>query len=179
MSLKKFIVLDRDGTLIKYIPYLSRPELIELMPNVREVLSYFKDRGFKLFLHTNQSGISRGYFKMRDVILCNDKLIELLDLGNDLFERICIAPDLISRLDNYRKPSPLFAKELIAEYEILNSDLVYIGDNSSDLQTAINIGCEGIGIYSDSFDLNEFISKKDSDKIFIYKTWLEIKDHFS
>jgi D-glycero-D-manno-heptose 1,7-bisphosphate phosphatase len=175
----KCIVLDRDGTLIKYIPYLYQPELIELLPNVREVLCYFKDCGYKLFLHTNQSGVSRGYFQMSDVNRCNEKLIDLLDLGSDLFERICIAPDLESCSNNYRKPSSLFANEIISEYGILNSDLVYIGDNESDLQTALNIGCVGIGIISNSFRLDEFIYSNNGKKLFAYRSWLDIKNHFS
>jgi D-glycero-D-manno-heptose 1,7-bisphosphate phosphatase len=174
----KYIVLDRDGTLIKYIPYLYQPELIELLPNVREVLCYFKNCGYKLFLHTNQSGVSRGYFQMSDVIRCNERLIELLGLGSDLFERICIAPDLVSSSNNYRKPSSLFASEIISEYGISNSDLIYVGDNRSDLQTALNIGCVGIGIISNSFQINEFVSFHRDKKLFAYGSWLDIKNYF-
>ena len=101
-----------------------------------------------------------------------------LTLGSDLFERICIAPDLGSCLNNYRKPSTLFANEIISEYGILNSDLVYIGDNESDLQTALNIGCVGIGIISNSFRLDEFISTHNEKKLFAYRSCLDIKNHF-
>ena len=174
----KYIVLDRDGTLIKYIPYLYRPELIELLPGVREVMSYFKDCGYKLFLHTNQSGVSRGYFQMNDVHRCNDRLVDLLDLGKDVFERICISTDLISSCTNYRKPSTLFAREILADYGICNADLVYIGDNETDLQTALNIGCVGIGLFSNSFNLVNFIAQHPNEAILGYNSWLEIKNYF-
>ena len=87
----KYIVFDRDGTLIKHIPYLFEPNKVELLPTVKESLKLLKSNGFNFLLHTNQSGISRNFFKIEDVISCNNKLIELLGMGKKLFVEICIA----------------------------------------------------------------------------------------
>ena len=105
MLIKKFIVFDRDGTLIKYIPYLSDPSSVELAPGAKEFVNNLLKNSNKLFLHTNQSGVSRGVFSLQDVIKCNERLIELLGFGNDLFERICIATELNLSKNSYRKPS--------------------------------------------------------------------------
>ena len=40
--MSKYIVFDRDGTLIKHIPYLFEPNKVELLPTVKESLK-FKD----------------------------------------------------------------------------------------------------------------------------------------
>jgi len=109
----KYIVFDRDGTLVKHLPYLSDPRLIELLPSVKVSLTYLKSKGFHLFLHTNHSGVARGYFEIEDVESCNRRMIELLELGEDVFEDVCIATDFPPEKISMRKPSPSFGLVLI------------------------------------------------------------------
>ena len=45
----KFIVFDRDGTLIKHKPYLFESKELELLPYVFEGLTILKNAGYKLF----------------------------------------------------------------------------------------------------------------------------------
>tara|TARA_B100001057_G_scaffold80535_1_gene75791 strand:- start:23456 stop:24013 length:558 start_codon:yes stop_codon:yes gene_type:complete len=148
MMADKHIVFDRDGTLIKYIPYLFMAEDIQLKKEVRESLKLLKDKGHKMYLHTNQSGVSREYFTLKDVVKCNDKMIELIGLGENLFQRICIATDYPAKKISYRKPSPKFGNEIIKDFNLNKSSLIYIGDSISDLLTAKNIGCRAYGIKS-------------------------------
>ena len=61
--MSKYIVFDRDGTLIKHIPYLSSPSQVELFGDTIKSINLLVENRVKLFLHTNQSGISRKYFK--------------------------------------------------------------------------------------------------------------------
>ena len=78
---KKHIIFDRDGTLIKYIPYVFMVKDIQIKKGVKNSLKLLKDKGHKIYLHTNQSGVSRKYFTLKDVANCNDKMIELIGLG--------------------------------------------------------------------------------------------------
>ena len=89
----KHIVFDRDGTLIEHKPYLCIPKEVVLLPYVAEGLEKLKGQGYKLYLHTNQSGVARGYFGHKDAVACNNEMLRLINLGDDLFERICIATD--------------------------------------------------------------------------------------
>ena len=86
----KYIVFDRDGTLIKHVHYLHNPGKVELLPTVPESILLLRENGHKLFLHTNQSGVGRGMFSIKDVELCNNRMIDLLGFGKDIFESICI-----------------------------------------------------------------------------------------
>lgn len=162
--MKKYIVFDRDGTLIKHIPYLFEADKVELLSTVKESLELLISNGFRFFLHTNQSGISRNFFKIEDVILCNNKLIQLLGMGQNIFEEICIAEDYPPKEDSYRKPSPKFGLELIKKYNIEKQNLFYVGDSESDLETALNIGCKCFGVNTGLVNLkpsNENTSKFD------------------
>ena len=151
--MSKYIVFDRDGTLIKHIPYLSNPSQVKLFGDTIKSINLLRENGFKLFLHTNQSGISRKYFKIEAAISCNNKLIELLGMGENIFEKICIAEDYPAKEDSYRKPSPKFGLEIIEKYKINKQDLFYVGDSTSDLETALNIGCKCFGVNTGLVDL--------------------------
>ena len=66
----KFLLLDRDGTIIidKGYDLLGDPEAIEFVPGAVEGLKRFRDAGVKFFVVTNQSGINRGFYSEDDYI---------------------------------------------------------------------------------------------------------------
>ena len=61
-SQKPAVFLDRDGTLIEHVHYLSDPALVRLLPGVAEALKKLRRAGFAIVLVTNQSAIGRGMF---------------------------------------------------------------------------------------------------------------------
>jgi len=142
----KALVLDRDGTLITHVPYLADPLQVVLLPGVKDGLRRAIDAGMTLFLHSNQSGVGRGYFTMDAVHACNRRLIELLDLGPAPFERICIAPEHPDQPSRYRKPSPAFALEIAAAYHLKPDELCYIGDRGADIETASVAGTRAVAL---------------------------------
>lgn len=164
----KYIIFDRDGTLIKHFHYLKDASKVELLPTVKESLKILKDKGHKLFLHTNQSGVSRNFFNFNDVILCNNRMIELLGFGSSIFESICIATDLETN-NTYRKPSTKFGLELIRKYNIESKQITYIGDSISDLQTAKNLKANGIGVNTGLRTLNLEILKQNNLEFNVYE----------
>jgi D-glycero-D-manno-heptose 1,7-bisphosphate phosphatase len=153
MSTIKAIIMDRDGTLIRHVPYLADPQEVVLLDGVREALRLAISRGVLLFLHTNQSGIGRGFFDRAQADACNKRLIELLDLGPDPFVRICIAPEAPGTPSLYRKPSPAFAQEIMRDFALAPLEICYLGDRGSDLATAHAAGTCGVGLTTGLDDL--------------------------
>ena len=153
MSSIKAVVFDRDGTLIKHVSYLYKAEEVELLPGVREGLERLRSAGIKLFVHSNQSGVGRGYFQMADVERCNTRMLELLGMGNDLFLEICLAPEAPESPAIYRKPSPRFAEELMQRHMLKADEICYFGDRGSDIAAAHNAGCRAVGISTGLDDL--------------------------
>ena len=74
-------------------------------------------------------------------------------MGENIFEKICIAEDYPPLKDTYRKPSPKFGLEIIEKYKIDKQNLFYVGDSISDLETALNIGCKSFGVNTGLVDL--------------------------
>jgi D-glycero-D-manno-heptose 1,7-bisphosphate phosphatase len=143
------VFLDRDGTLIENRHYLRSPEGVALLPGVREGLQMARGRGAKLFLLTNQSGVGRGYFTFADVEAVNRRMIDMLGLGDDLFTQICIAPERPDEPPVYRKPSPRFIHEMLAEHALAADEAWMVGDAPSDWQAGLNAGVRTAAIVAD------------------------------
>lgn len=143
------VFLDRDGTLIENRHYLASPEGVAVLPGVREALARAREAGSKLFLFTNQSGVGRGYFTLDDVKAVNRQMIEVLGLGEDLFTGICIAPERPDEPPVYRKPSPRFIHEMLAEHGLAADAAWMVGDSPADWEAGINAGIQSAAIVCD------------------------------
>ena len=134
------LFLDRDGTLIEDRHFVGAVDQVALLPGTRAALSRLLEAGTKLFILSNQSGVNRGYFTLADVEAVNRRLIDLLDLGPAPFTRICIAPERPDEPSRYRKPSPLFIEEMLAEHGIGPGASWMIGDRPSDWEAGLAAG---------------------------------------
>ena len=143
------VFLDRDGTLIANKHYLSNPDDIVVLPGVREALARLQTEGVKLFLFTNQSGVGRGLFTMADVEAVNRRMVEMLQLGAELFAGICIAPESPQETPVYRKPSPRFIHEMLLIHSIAASTAWMVGDSPVDWEAGRNAGIQTAAIVLD------------------------------
>lgn len=143
------VFFDRDGTLIRHKPYLSDPREVELLPGTREALGKLREWGTRLFLFTNQSGVARGLFGLAEVEAVNQRMIDLVGYGPDLFTSICIAPEGPDEPAVYRKPSPRFIEEMITAHAIPRHAAWMLGDSPVDWQAGINAGIRTAAIVSD------------------------------
>ena len=145
----KALFLDRDGTLIVHIPYLSDPVNVELLPGARDALHDFILEGWMLFLFTNQSGVGRGFFTLETVYRCNHRMLELMDLPQPGFTEICVATETPEMTQHYRKPSPLFILAMMKKYSLSPSEVWMVGDSISDMQAGLNAGVRSALILED------------------------------
>ena len=150
--MSKALFLDRDGTLILDKVYLADPAGVELIPGIAGALRRARSLGYKLFLFTNQSGIGRGLYTLDDVLRCNARMEELLDLPRPIFTDICIAPESSEQPAGYRKPSPRFILESIARHGLDPARCWMIGDREGDIQAGLNAGIRAAGVCTGKYD---------------------------
>jgi D-glycero-D-manno-heptose 1,7-bisphosphate phosphatase len=148
----KALFLDRDGTLIYDKHYLADPAGVELIPGVTEALRRARSLGYRLFIHTNQSGIARGYHTLDDVHRCNARMEELLGLPPPIFDDICIAPEMTGDPVVYRKPSPRFILESIARHGLDPKHCWMVGDREADIETGRNAGIASVAVCTGKHD---------------------------
>jgi D-glycero-D-manno-heptose 1,7-bisphosphate phosphatase len=138
--MRQAIFLDRDGTLIAEVNYLSRPEQVEIFPATRAGLKRLGDAGFRLFIVSNQSGVGRGYFTLADVARVNEHLCRELARDGVHFEKIYVAPETPDAPSRARKPSPQFLFDARDEFGLGLAQSFLIGDKLSDLECGWNAG---------------------------------------
>ena len=144
--MKRGLFLDRDGTLIVDKVYLADPAGVELVPGAAEALRRARALGFKLFLFTNQSGIGRGLHTLEDTHRVNARMEELLGLPAPVFDGVCIAPEAPGQPSPYRKPSPRFIQEKLAEHDLDPASCWMVGDSRADVGAAIAAGINAAAV---------------------------------
>jgi histidinol-phosphate phosphatase family protein len=135
------VFLDRDGTLNEDHGYVGQEERFHIYPFVGEALKLFVEKGFSLFIVTNQSGIERGYFKMEDTHRLHSILAEKMKSYGVEFKEIFICPHLTGTQSDTRKPSPKFVLDAAKKYNIDLSNSYVIGDRNTDLEMGYRAGC--------------------------------------
>src|SRR5438093_11015141 len=106
--MKRAVFLDRDGTLIEDKDYLHRPEEVVIFPGTGAALRRLREAGFMLFIITNQSGVGRGYFTLKDVQEVHQHLIREFAKAGVGFTKIYFAAEAPEQPSRGRKPSPEF-----------------------------------------------------------------------
>lgn len=130
------VFLDRDGTILKLVPYLRDPRRARLHAGAARALARLRAAGALLIVVTNQAGLARGLMSRADVRRVNARLAQLLSRQGVRLDRIEVCghhPDY-SGACACRKPAPGM---LLAAARRLGVDLPaswMIGDSGSDLE---------------------------------------------
>jgi D-glycero-D-manno-heptose 1,7-bisphosphate phosphatase len=132
--------LDRDGTLIEEKEYLSDPANVALFPGAADALLSLQTAGFRLFIVSNQSGVGRGYFTMKEVDLVNAHISQCFAEKGVRFGKIYIAPEAPGQPSRGRKPSPQFLLDARDEFGLDLPSSYIIGDKLIDLECGWNAG---------------------------------------
>jgi D-glycero-D-manno-heptose 1,7-bisphosphate phosphatase len=140
----KALFLDRDGVIIDYIPYLSKPEQVRIPKGAGQALKQWQDAGYLLILLTNQSGVGRGYFTLDDLEAVHTRISQEYQKFEVNFCDILICPHHPSQACPCRKPSPYLLLEAAKKYRLAISQSFFIGDAPSDLECAIKAGCQPV-----------------------------------
>lgn len=151
----KIVFLDKDGTLVRNLPYNVDPGRLELMPGVIEGLSKLHQAGFELIVVSNQSGVARGLFTEADLEPVWDRLRELLEEQDipllDVF--YCphhpegIQPAYAKECD-CRKPAPGLLLQAAEKYAVDLEQCWMVGDILDDVAAGNLAGCRSILVES-------------------------------
>ncbi|AEA33416.1 D-glycero-alpha-D-manno-heptose-1,7-bisphosphate 7-phosphatase [Hippea maritima] len=137
----KAVFLDRDGTIIEDVNYLSRLKDIRLIDKAKEALEIFKENGFKIIVVSNQSGVGRGYFSSDFVKEANDIINRMVD---GLIDGFYFCPHLPEDNCSCRKPKTGMVDAAIRDFNLSKEGSFVIGDKESDVELGINAGIEPV-----------------------------------
>lgn len=129
----KYILIDRDGTVIVNKHYQKDPAITELEKNACEGVTLLHEAGFGLILITNQSGIGRGKLTREDMDAVNRRMVELLGGGEDLFAGMYFCPHVPDDNCECRKPGTGLLRRAAEELGFSLDEAYMIGDRDIDV----------------------------------------------
>ncbi len=130
---KPAVFVDRDGTLIEEVNFLSRLEDLRVFPFTPPAIKLLKDNGYHVIVLTNQSGIARGKYSEGDMHAIHDQI--QAEVGG-LIDAFYFCPHLPSTECQCRKPNLGMIESALAEFEIDMERSWMIGDKNLDVQIA-------------------------------------------
>jgi D-glycero-D-manno-heptose 1,7-bisphosphate phosphatase len=147
--MNKAIFLDRDGVLIdnQHHYYIWETFHIEFIEGVFENLKLLQQKGFQLFIVSNQGGISRGLYTKEQILTLHEEMMETFRRNQITISDILFCPHH-NEIEKClcRKPESLMIDKLIAKYDLNPKESSMIGDSESDMKAAAMAGIHGIKI---------------------------------
>tara|TARA_B100000959_G_C14642893_1_gene485038 strand:- start:11 stop:517 length:507 start_codon:yes stop_codon:yes gene_type:complete len=139
---KKAVFFDRDNTLIKDNGYTYKKKDLKFLPGVIKGLKYLAEKNYLIIVITNQSGISRNYFKLKNVKIfhnfINYKLKKFKIKIDDFF--VCGCHPEFPKKNNRckcRKPSNKMLIKAIKKWKLQKINIFMIGDKQTDKVAAL------------------------------------------
>lgn len=136
----KALFLDRDGVINKDLGYVGTVERFIFNDSIVDLLRYFSDQGYLIFVVTNQSGIARGYYTEQQMLLLHKHMTYKFLQQGIIITDIKYCPHLPSCNCGCRKPAPGMIKELIDKYNLCANKSIMVGDKRSDIEAGLNAG---------------------------------------
>lgn len=127
------VFLDRDGTLIEEVNFLSRVEDLRLFPFTADAVKSLKNNGFLVIVVTNQSGIARGVYTEDDMHAVHEAIQSELSGAIDAFY---FCPHLPDEGCKCRKPGLGMIESALNDFEIDLERSWFVGDKKIDVETA-------------------------------------------
>ncbi len=149
---QKAVFLDRDGTINKYVGFLTKPEQFELIPSVPEAIKKINSSGYLAIVVTNQPVIARGDCTWEELQSIHDKMETDLGKEGAFLDAIYICPHhkdkgfegerIEYKYDcNCRKPKSGLLLQAVDDFNIDLSQSYLIGDSDSDIKAGQTAGC--------------------------------------
>ena len=147
----KAIFIDKDGTLIRDVPYNVDPQKIELYPETGEALRQWQNAGYRIIVISNQAGVARGYFDETALPAVETRLQELLNPFGVTLNGFYYCPHHpAGSVPAYaiacacRKPEPGMIIRAAREHGVDLSASWMIGDILNDVEAGNRAGCQTI-----------------------------------
>lgn len=150
---QKAIFLDRDGTINKYVGFLTKPEQLELLPGVAEAIRMVNKSGYLAIVVTNQPVIARGECTWEELQTIHDKMETELGKEGAYVNAVYICPHhpdkgFEGERPEYkheclcRKPCIELINKASKDYNINLQSSFMIGDSENDIKAGSNAGCK-------------------------------------
>lgn len=150
-DVRGLVLLDRDGTLIRNVPFLHDPAKVEILPGVIEGLLKLQTAGLRLAIVTNQQGIGLGYYTVQDFIAVNQRLLRELGARGVRISKIYFCPHSLGEQCSCRKPAAGMIARAMRDFNAAPGQTFLAGDSDDDMQAGADAGCQTVRVDEGGF----------------------------
>lgn len=142
---RRAVFVDKDGTIVRDVPFNVDPERIELLPHATAGLRRFMAAGFTPVMITNQSGIALGHFTEPELLRYLMYLSEVLEgegvhmAGIEYCPHAAPGPGAAGC--ECRKPRPGMLERAASRLRIEPVASWMVGDTLDDVAAGHRAGC--------------------------------------
>ena len=133
------LFLDRDGVIISDVGYINKAKDVILEKGIKNLLKYVSELNIPVFVVTNQSGISRGYYDWEDFEKVNERMLFLIGQKSPIVA-IFANSHLNNLKNNWRKPNPGMINAATKKYNLKTDSSILVGDRLSDMISGCRSG---------------------------------------
>lgn len=168
--MKKFKIafLDRDGVINSSKPnngYVGSLKHFKWVPGAIKAIKYLNDENYKVVVVTNQSGVARGFFTIKDVNKIHSYIRKKLKENNAKIDAFYFCPfhkdGIIKRYkknSSLRKPNTGMFRLAQKRWDVDKKNSFMIGDQKTDIEFAKRIRTKGF--LFDQKNLYKFIKTR-------------------
>ena len=139
----KTIFLDRDGVINRNPPnkgYVRKWAEFTFIPNARKAIRELSERGYRIIVITNQSGIGRGLYSEEDVADIHSKMVSEVSKAGGTIDAVYYCPHHPDAGCECRKPKPGMLMRAAREHNIELSNAYLVGDFPTDIEVGQRVG---------------------------------------
>lgn len=147
----KVIFLDRDGVINQYPGdrnYITGAKEFKFIPGSIQGIKQLKDKGFKIFVISNQAGVSKGIYSEKDLQEITDKMLKGLKKHNVTLDGIYYCKHKDDDNCSCRKPKTGLLSQALKEMGKHASICFFIGDSFRDMNAAKEFGAKPVLVLS-------------------------------
>jgi histidinol-phosphate phosphatase family protein len=168
MVFKNAVFLDRDGT-INYDKngYINNPADFHLFPFAGKAIAELNKIDYLIFVVTNQSGVARDIYKIKDIEIIHDKMNSCLKKFGAHIDEIFFSPyHKLGKIKPFnvdhedRKPGLGMFKKALKKYKFNVKNSFMIGDRYADIAFGRKAGLTTILVLTGNGE-KEFYQKRD------------------
>lgn len=155
----KALFLDRDGVINIDKGYVHRIDDFEFVPGIFEFCQRAEQKGFAIFVVTNQSGIGRGYYSESAFNELSQWMCEAFAAKGVNIRHVYYCPHhpreakgrYLKECD-CRKPKPGMLLQAIEQFGINPDQSLMVGDSETDIAAANAASVRGVKVESGKAD---------------------------
>ncbi len=147
----KIAFLDRDGVINEYpgdAEYVNNHREFKFIPGSAEGIAKLNRCGFKVYVISNQAGVSKGLYSQNDLELINKKMINQLAAQKASVSGIYYCIHHPHDNCNCRKPRTMLLERALSGLDANSCKTFFIGDSFLDMNAARNFGSKSILVLS-------------------------------